>query len=135
LPRYCSFGLLTRTSISTTKPQNPGGLPRFATNRSGALLMLHEHPQEAWRVDLMARRVALSRSAFAKRFRELVGESPLHYLTRLRINAAAIRLGTTDEKLRCIAASVGYSSVPALVKSFKRLMGTTPGDYRRHHDR
>src|SRR4030095_1824877 len=43
-----------------------------------ALLMLHEHPQEAWRVDLMARRVALSRSAFAERFRELVGESPLH---------------------------------------------------------
>jgi AraC-like DNA-binding protein len=100
-----------------------------------ALLMLHEQPQEAWRVDLMARRVALSRSAFATRFRELVGEPPLHYLTRLRINAAAIRLRTSDDKLRCIAASVGYSSVPALVKSFKRLMGKTPGEYRERHDR
>jgi len=100
-----------------------------------ALLMLHEQPQDAWRVDLMARRVAVSRSAFAARFRELVGESPLHYLTRLRINAAAIRLRTTDDKLRCIAASVGYSSVPALVKSFKRLMGATPGEYRQHYDR
>ena len=100
-----------------------------------ALLMLHEEPQEAWRVDLLARHVALSRSAFAARFRELVGESPLHYLTRLRINAAAIRLRTSDDKLTSIAASVGYSSVPALVKSFRRLMGTTPGEYRQNHDR
>jgi AraC-like DNA-binding protein len=69
-----------------------------------ALLMLHEQPQEAWRVDLMARRVALSRSAFAARFRELVGESPLHYLTRLRINAAAIRFHASDDKLKSIAA-------------------------------
>ena len=97
-----------------------------------AILMLHEQPQEAWRVDLMARRVALSRSAFAARFRELVGEPPLQYLTRLRINAAAMRLRTSDDKLRSIASAVGYSSVPAFVKSFNRLMGSTPGEYRRN---
>src|SRR5262249_8209148 len=97
-----------------------------------ALLMLHEQPQEAWRVDLMGRHVALSRSAFAARFRELVGEPPLQYLTRLRINAAAMRLRTSDDKLRSIASAVGYSSVPAFVKSFNRLMGSTPGEYRRN---
>src|SRR5262245_35925902 len=92
--------------------------------------MLHEQPQDAWRVDLMARRVAVSRSAFAARFRELVGEPPLHYLTRLRINAAAVRLRSTDDKLSVIAKATGYESVAAFVKSFKRHMGTTPGDYR-----
>src|SRR5262249_12596604 len=86
-----------------------------------ALLMLHERPEESWRVDRIARHVALSRSAFATRFRELVGEPPLQYLTRLRINTAATRLRATDEKLSSIASAVGYSSVPAFVKSFKRL--------------
>ena len=99
-----------------------------------ALLMFHEQPQEAWRVDLVARRVGLSRSSFAARFRELVGEPPLQYLTRLRINAAAMRLHTSDDKLRSIASAVGYSSVPAFVKSFNRLMGSTPGEYRQQHN-
>jgi AraC family transcriptional regulator, alkane utilization regulator len=97
-----------------------------------ALLMLHQQPQRAWRVDLIARRVGLSRSGFAARFRELVGEPPLQYLTRLRINSAALRLRATDEKLRSIASAVGYSSVPSFVKSFKRLMDATPGEYRQH---
>jgi AraC-like DNA-binding protein len=97
--------------------------------------MLHEQPKEAWQVDRIARRVWLSRSAFAARFRELVGEPPLQYLTRLRINAAAMHLRTSDDKLRSIASGAGYSSLPAFVKSFKRLMGTTPGEYRQQDDR
>jgi AraC-like DNA-binding protein len=100
-----------------------------------ALLMLHQQPQEAWHVDRIARRVGLSRSGFAARFRELVEEPPLQYLTRLRINAAATHLRTSDDKLRSIASATGYSSLPAFVKSFKRLMGTTPGEYRQQGDR
>jgi AraC-like DNA-binding protein len=100
-----------------------------------ALRMLHEQPREEWHVDRLARRVGLSRSAFAARFRELVGEPPLQYLTRLRINAAAMHLRTTDDKLRSVAAAAGYSSLPAFVKSFKRLMGTTPGEYRQQDGR
>jgi len=96
-----------------------------------ALAMLHRHPQQAWTVDSIARHVALSRSAFAARFTELVGEPPLHYLTRLRIDVAAARLRSSDDKLRAIAAAAGYESVPAFAKSFKRLIGMTPGEYRR----
>jgi AraC-like DNA-binding protein len=95
-----------------------------------ALAMLHRNPQETWTVDSLARRVALSRSAFAAKFRELLGEPPLHYLTRLRINNAAMRLRSSDAKLRAIAADVGYESVAAFVKAFRRVMGMTPGDYR-----
>jgi AraC-like DNA-binding protein len=96
-----------------------------------ALAMIHRHPQQVWTVDSLARHVALSRSAFAARFTELVGEPPLHYLTRLRIDLAAARLRSSDDKLRAIAAASGYESVAAFAKSFKRLIGMTPGEYRR----
>jgi transcriptional regulator GlxA family with amidase domain len=95
-----------------------------------ALMLLHSHPQESWTVASLARHLAVSRSAFAARFTELVGEPPLHYLTRLRINTAAARLRSTNEKLRAIAAEAGYDSVAGFAKSFKRLMGMTPGDCR-----
>jgi len=95
-----------------------------------ALAMLHRDPQLAWTVDSLASRVALSRSAFAARFRELLGEPPLHYLTRLRINNAATRLRSSDTKLRSVAADVGYESAASFLKAFRRLMGKTPGEYR-----
>jgi AraC-like DNA-binding protein len=95
-----------------------------------ALALLHGHLHQPWTVDSLAHHLAVSRSAFAAKFRELVGEPPLHYLTRLRINAAAVRLRSTDDKLSVIAKATGYESVAAFVKSFKRHMGTTPGDYR-----
>ena len=57
-----------------------------------ALALLHANPGEPWTISSLARRVALSRSALAGKFRELLGEPPLRYLTRLRIDAAARRL-------------------------------------------
>src|SRR5262249_31523259 len=108
-----------------------GWLAAIRDERIGqALALLHTTPQQAWTVDSLARHVALSRSAFAARFTELVGEPPLHYLTRLRINAAALRLRSSDDKLRTIAVAAGYESIAAFVKSFKRVMGMTPGQYR-----
>ena len=95
-----------------------------------ALALLHSHPHHPWTVASLARRLSVSRSAFAARFTELVGEPPFRYLTRLRINAAASRLRTSDDKLSAIATSAGYDSVAALAKAFKRHMGMTPGEYR-----
>jgi AraC-like DNA-binding protein len=95
-----------------------------------ALALLHGDPHHPWTIASLARHLAVSRSAFAARFKELVGEPPLRYLTRLRVNAAASRLRSTDDKLSAIARQTGYESVAAFVKSFKRHMGVTPGDYR-----
>lgn len=94
-----------------------------------ALAQLHARAQEAWTVASLARQVALSRSLFAEKFAELVGEPPLRYLKRLRLNAAAIRL--TNDKLSAIAADAGYESAAAFTKAFKRTLGKTPGEYRR----
>jgi AraC-like DNA-binding protein len=76
----------------------------------------------------------MSRTTFAARFRDLVGEPPQHYFTRLRISAAATRLRSSRDKLNAIAADAGYRSLAAFLKSFKRLMGITPGEYRDRRD-
>jgi AraC-like DNA-binding protein len=96
-----------------------------------ALAQLHARPQEPWRVATLARRVALSRSLFAEKFAQLVGEPPLRYLKRLRLNAAAIRLRSTSDKLGAIAADAGYESAAAFTKAFKKYLGKAPGEYRR----
>jgi AraC-like DNA-binding protein len=96
-----------------------------------ALVLLHDKPHQPWTVAELAGRVALSRSAFAARFTQLVGEPPLRYLTRLRLNAATARLRSGNDKLSVIADAAGYESVPAFAKAFKRRLGVTPGEYRR----
>ena len=96
-----------------------------------AVALLHEHPQEPWTVASLAHRVALSRSVFATRFTQLVGEPPLRYLTRLRLNVATTRLRLSNDKLSTIAAAAGYESVAAFIKVFKRHFRMTPGEYRR----
>ena len=95
-----------------------------------ALEAIHSHPHRSWTVASLARHVAMSRTTFAARFKELVGEPPQHYFTRLRIDAAAVRLRAGGDKLSTVAADAGYRSLPAFVRSFKRHMGTTPGEYR-----
>ena len=97
-----------------------------------ALAQLHARPQEPWTVASLARHVALSRSLFAEKFAELVGEPPLRYLKRLRLNAAVLRLRSTNDKLSAIAVDSGYESAAALTKAFKRILGKTPGEYRRN---
>ena len=61
----------------------------------------------------------------------LVGEPPLRYLTRLQPNAASERVRSSEVKLSKIVAAVGYESVAAFVKAFKRCVGVIPGEYRR----
>ena len=100
-----------------------------------ALALLHGRSRRHWTIDSLAREVAMSRSIFASRFKELIGEPPQHYFTRLRISAAAERLRSTNDALSAVAAAAGYGSLPAFVRSFKRHTGMTPGEYRVHSDR
>jgi len=100
-----------------------------------ALALLHSRARHQWTITSLAREVAMSRSMFASRFKELVGEPPQHYSTRVRISAAAARLRSTNDTLKTIGAAAGYKSLPAFVKSFKRHIGMTPGEYRLLGDR
>jgi AraC-like DNA-binding protein len=74
----------------------------------------------------------MSRSAFAARFKEVVGEAPLEYLTRWRMRKASQLLRGEDHKLADVASLVGYDSEGAFSKAFKRVLGVSPGVYRKH---
>jgi AraC-like DNA-binding protein len=95
-----------------------------------ALALLHEHYAEAWTLDRLAREVGMSRTALAVRFRQLVGEAPMAYLTRWRITRAGNLLRSQDLDLERAAGQVGYGSATVFAKAFKRVTGQAPGRYR-----
>jgi AraC-like DNA-binding protein len=96
-----------------------------------ALAELHARPDEPWTVASLAAEVHLSRATLARRFTELVGEPPLAYLTRWRMDLAARRLKDTTEPVQTIARAVGYTSEYAFNRAFSRHSGQPPGRYRR----
>jgi AraC-like DNA-binding protein len=115
---------------------NAGWLAALRDKQIGqALAILHSHPHRPWTVTSLAQQLAMSRSNFAARFRELVGEPPQRYFKRLRIHAAVARLRTSGDKLSAIAAAAGFESVAAFARAFKRHTGQTPGEYRKLGDR
>jgi AraC-like DNA-binding protein len=77
----------------------------------------------------------MSRSRFAARFLDVVGQSPLEYLTQWRMYQAAGLLAEGSIALPALASSVGYSSEVSFGKAFKRWVGRTPADYRRSSSR
>lgn len=96
-----------------------------------ALGCVHGRPEESWTVESLARQAAMSRSSFAARFSELVGESPSRYLTRWRMHLAARALTQEQRSMAEIAEAIGYSSEHAFSKAFKRHLGISPGAFRR----
>ncbi|MEF8793863.1 AraC family transcriptional regulator [Thiohalorhabdus sp.] len=96
-----------------------------------ALAAIHRDPGYPWGVAELARTAALSRSAFAERFRRMVGHTPAQYLTRWRMQLAAERLRHGLEPVAVIAEDLGYASEPAFRKAFRRVMGCGPGRMRR----
>jgi transcriptional regulator GlxA family with amidase domain len=95
-----------------------------------ALSLIHEQPQKPWTVGSLARQVALSRPTFARRFAELVGETPLAYVTRWRMCLATKLLTETELSLEEVAAHVGYETAAAFSKAFRRSCGDAPGRFR-----
>jgi AraC-like DNA-binding protein len=95
-----------------------------------ALQLIHDAPEADWTLDDMARRVGLSRTTFATRFRELVGTTPMRYITDWRMQKARELLETTDYTLAYVAERVGYQSEAAFARAFQRAFGRTPGSQR-----
>jgi AraC-like DNA-binding protein len=95
-----------------------------------ALARLHQRPQREWTVDALAAETHVSRAALTRRFTKLVGDPPVRYLTRWRMDLAAKRLRTTDDPVALVANSVGYTSEYAFSRAFRRARGEPPGRYR-----
>lgn len=97
---------------------------------SRAIGLIHERPEVAWTLEELARKVGQSRATFARRFLELVGETPVAYLTRWRMCIAAKLLRDTPLSLDEIAPRVGYQTAAAFSRAFRRSLGSAPGAFR-----
>jgi AraC-like DNA-binding protein len=92
---------------------------------------LHADPARAWTVEKLAKRIGLSRSMLAERFRDVVGLSPMRYLAGWRLQVACSLLQREDLSIAQAAEQVGYHSEAAFHRAFKRLLGEPPAAWRR----
>ena len=96
---------------------------------SAAITSMHDEPAHDWTVEELGQRAGMSRSTFALRFKEMVGVSPMEYLTRWRMLLAGDRMANTGDSISEIAQSLGYESASAFTKAFKKIMGCSPREY------
>lgn len=94
-----------------------------------ALRIMHSDTKQAWTLASLARRVGMSRSAFASRFLQLVGVPPIEYLATWRMRLAKSALASSEVPMIDIAEMAGYQSVSAFSTAFKRVTGLSPTLY------
>jgi AraC-like DNA-binding protein len=115
--------------------QHGGGVGWFyalADRQIGSVVSaMHADPAHRWTLKELAGLAGMSRSTFAQKFRQLVGASPMEYLTRWRMLVAGDRLRSSREKIASIAVSLGYESESAFSTAFKRVMSCSPRQYQR----
>ncbi len=96
-----------------------------------AISAMHEDPAHGRTIQKLAERAGMSRSSFAVKFKQTVGESPIEYLTRWRMMLAGDRLKNTGDPVSVIALALGYESESAFSHAFKRVMSCSPRQYSR----
>ena len=122
-----------RTWLAEDPSAKTGWLGALQDKQIGySILLIQRDPAREWTVASLAEEVAMSRSAFAARFKELVGESPLQYIARWRMNLALTWLKEENVPLGELANRLGYRSRAAFSRAFKRLIGVSPGSARRN---
>jgi AraC-like DNA-binding protein len=143
-PRLGGQGVLSRLSelmfvdvvrhyLETLPPDRTGWLAGLRDPFVGrALSAFHRDPARAWTIETLARAVGLSRSAFAERFTQFVGQPLLQYLTNWRMQLAANHLLSGTESVAVIANRVGYDSEAAFSRAFKKAVGAPPSRWRSH---
>lgn len=113
-------------------PNASGVLGALADPRLGrALKELHNNPGTAWTLESLANKAGMSRTAFSARFQECVDQTPMQYLTELRMHRAKALLGTTRRNLGDIAEACGYLSESSFSRAFKKQFGLPPGTIRK----
>ena len=122
---------MVRHWIESQSKMERGWLAALQDERLGrAISALHREPGAPWTLESLSRKAAMSRSAFAARFTEVVGESAMRYVTRWRLQLAGQALRESRDPLGVLAERFGYHSEAAFCRAFKREMGRSPGSYR-----
>jgi AraC-like DNA-binding protein len=127
------FMYAVRAHIHADPERTSGWLRGISDGRiAKALAAVHRAPEAPWTLETLATEANMSRSSFSARFKELVGESPVEYLTKWRMHLAATMLTRGRIPISRVAEKVGYRSESVFSKTFKKHRGTSPGRYRRN---
>ena len=130
---WSSPGLVeaVREYSSTLGVQEKGWLTGLRDPKIGrALALMHGDIAAPWSADVLAKEVALSRSASMERFADLVGMPPIRYLTLWRLEIAKRHLLESRLSIRQIAHAVGYESEEGFRRAFRRQFETSPAEWR-----
>lgn len=95
--------------------------PRLAR----AVTAMHEQPERRWTVESLAQEASMSRARFALLFRQVVGTTPLDYLTAWRVGVAQTLL-LQGKSVKTVASAVGYQNQAALSRTFSQRLGLSP---------
>ncbi len=125
------FLMSLRTWLLSVPPERRGWLRALTDARLiAALRAIHAQPAHGWTVQRLGKVAGMSKTRFAERFRTLVGETPMQHVARWRTYVAADALISRGISIDEAAHEVGYGSHAALLRAFRRYLGTTPGAYR-----
>lgn len=125
------FSLILRRLVlqNSTKPETWSHATQDLKIKH-ALDLIHSDCARGWTLEELASEVGLSRAGFAVRFKKTLGDTPLHYLTTIRIQKAMDLLSSTDKKIESVALEVGYQDAFGFSKAFKKLTGLPPREFR-----
>jgi AraC-like DNA-binding protein len=124
-----------RSWIESDPAAQTGWLGALQDRQIGrAITLIHRDPARVWTVESLADELAMSRSAFAARFTELVGEPVMRYVARWRMHLALSALKEEGATVGELADRLGYRSEAAFSRAFKRIIGISPGAARRNGD-
>jgi len=132
--RLCEMLFIHAIRVYTNEisQRNNGWLAGLTDRQLGVgIRSIHDQLEKNWTVESMATCAGMSRSAFASKFKTIVGQSPLEYLTRWRMHKASALIRQNDSNVSEISHAVGYESESAFTKAFKREMGETPSEFRK----
>lgn len=117
-----------RTWIEHDPAARTGWLGALRDARIGrALAAIHRTPAADWTVATLADEAMMSRSAFAARFTEMLGEPAMRYVTRWRMQVAHDLLSSGEHTVAAAGRAVGYDGEAAFSRAFKRTTGRSPG--------
>jgi AraC-like DNA-binding protein len=124
------YAIRAYTSSSAAPPR--GWLAAMSDQHlSKAIQAMHAGIDRMWSVESLAREARMSRSAFALKFKSVLGKTPLEYLTRWRMHKAGAMIRSNNMSFSEVASAIGYGSESSFSRVFSREMGEAPREYRR----